>query len=206
MTGRNQINSMFTCFFCMLVPTVAFAEPPQTLDQLLEQVRQESTLEHKANIEQEEKFRQAKVNHEQLLNEALVILKKEEKRGVNLRRTYNLYENQITRQTEILETRAGSLGELHGVVRQIAGDVDSIIDTSLVSAQKPDRDDITDALASSKKLPDIKELEQLWILVLDEMIESGKVVGVNVECHAALDHGKIAVAGNSIAPFPTEGP
>lgn len=179
MTGRNQINSMFICFFCMLVPSVTFAESPKTLEQLLQKVRQESTLEKKVNIEREEKFRQAKESQEQLLKEALAILEKEEKRGTNLRRTYNLYENQIARQTYMLETRAGTLGELHGVVRQIAGDVDSIIDTSLVSAQKPDRDDITDALASSKRLPDIKELEQLWILVLDEMVESGKVVRFN---------------------------
>ncbi len=179
MTGRNQINSMFICFFCMLVPSVTFAESPKTLEQLLQKVRQESTLEKKVNIEREEKFRQDKESQEQLLKEALAILEKEEKRGTNLRRTYNLYENQIARQTYMLETRAGTLGELHGVVRQIAGDVDSIIDTSLVSAQKPDRDDITDALASSKRLPDIKELEQLWILVLDEMVESGKVVRFN---------------------------
>lgn len=179
MTGRNQINSMFICFFCMLVPSVTFAESPKTLEQLLQKVRQESTLEKKVNIEREEKFRQDKESQEQLLKEALAILEKEEKRGTNLRRTYNLYENQIARQTDMLETRAGTLGELHGVVRQIAGDVDSIIDTSLVSAQKPDRDDITDALASSKRLPDIKELEQLWILVLDEMVESGKVVRFN---------------------------
>ncbi len=179
MTGRNQINSMFICFVCMLVPSVTFAESPKTLEQLLQKVRQESTLEKKVNIEREEKFRQAKESQEQLLKEALAILEKEEKRGTNLRRTYNLYENQIARQTDMLETRAGTLGELHGVVRQIAGDVDSIIDTSLVSAQKPGRDDITDALASSKRLPDIKELEQLWILVLDEMVESGKVVRFN---------------------------
>lgn len=179
MTGRNQINSMFICFFCMLVPSVTFAESPKTLEQLLQKVRQESTLEKKVNIEREERFRQDKESQEQLLKEALAILEKEEKRGTNLRRTYNLYENQIARQTYMLETRAGTLGELHGVVRQIAGDVDSIIDTSLVSAQKPDRDDITDALASSKRLPDIKELEQLWILVLDEMVESGKVVRFN---------------------------
>lgn len=179
MTGRNQINSILIYFVCMLVPSVTFAESPKTLEQLLQKVRQESTLEKKVNIEREEKFRQAKESQEQLLKEALAILEKEEKRGTNLRRTYNLYENQIARQTYMLETRAGTLGELHGVVRQIAGDVDSIIDTSLVSAQKPGRDDITDALASSKRLPDIKELEQLWILVLDEMVESGKVVRFN---------------------------
>ena len=179
MIGRNQINSILIYFVCMLLPSVTFAESPKTLEQLLQKVRQESTLEKKVNIEREEKFRQAKESQEQLLKEALAILEKEEKRGTNLRRTYNLYENQIARQTDMLETRAGTLGELHGVVRQIAGDVDSIIDTSLVSAQKPGRDDITDALASSKRLPDIKELEQLWILVLDEMVESGKVVRFN---------------------------
>ena len=179
MTGRNQINSMFIYFVCMLVPSVTFAESPKTLEQLLQKVRQESTLEKKVNIEREEKFRQAKESQEQLLKEALAILEKEEKRGTNLRRTYNLYENQIARQTDMLETRAGTLGELHGVVRQIAGDVDSIIDTSLVSAQKPGRDDITDALASSKRLPDIKVLEHRLTLVLDEMVESGKVVRFN---------------------------
>ena len=179
MTGRNQINSMLIYFVCMLLPSVTFAESPKTLEQLLQKVRQESTLEKKVNIEREEKFRQAKESQEQLLKEALAILEKEEKRGTNLRRTYNLYQNQIARQTDMLETRAGTLGELHGVVRQISGDVASIINTSLVSAQKPGRDNITDALASSKKLPDIKELEQLWILVLDEMVESGKVVRFN---------------------------
>lgn len=163
----------------MFISTVVFAESPKTLDQLLEMVREESTLEKKANIEREETFRQAKEEQEKLLKEALSVLEKEDKRSANLRRTYSLYESQIAKQTKLLEVRAGSLGELHGVVRQIAGDVDAVIDTSFISAQKPDRDDITDALASSKKLPEIKELERLWLLVLDEMVESGKVVRFN---------------------------
>jgi len=163
----------------MFISTMVYADAPKTLDQLLKMVREESTLEKKANIEREETFKQAKDEQEQLLKEALAVFEKEEKRGANLRRTYSLYENQIARQTELLESRAGSLRELHGVVRQIAGDVDAVIDTSFVSAQKTDRDDITDALASSKKLPEIKELEQLWLLVLDEMVESGKVVRFN---------------------------
>ena len=179
MTGGNKINSIIICFVSMFISTIVCAEAPKTLDQLLKMVREESTLEKKVNIEREETFKQAKDEQEQLLKEALAVFEKEEKRGANLRRTYSLYENQIARQTELLESRAGSLRELHGVVRQIAGDVDAVIDTSFVSAQKTDRDDITDALASSKKLPEIKELEQLWLLVLDEMVESGKVVRFN---------------------------
>jgi len=179
MTRRNKLQNIIICLISLSISSVVNAEPPQTLDELLEKVRQENTLEKKAYIEREEIFKQAKEEQEQLLNQALAIFEKEEKRGSNLRRTYSLYENQIAKQTEILENRAGSLAELHGVVRQIAGDVDSIIDTSFVSAQKPGRDEITDALASSKKLPEIKELEELWLLVLDEIVESGKVVRFN---------------------------
>jgi biopolymer transport protein ExbB len=70
----------------------------------------------------------------------------------------------------------GSLGELHGVVRQIANDIDSIIDTSLVSTQTPGRDDLVDALSASRALPAIDQLEKLWHIVLDELAEAGKVV------------------------------
>ena len=70
----------------------------------------------------------------------------------------------------------GTLGELDGIVKQIAAELDSIIDTSLVSAQKPDRDKILDILSTRKELPSYDELEELWLLAMDEMVESGKVV------------------------------
>ena len=70
----------------------------------------------------------------------------------------------------------GTLGELDGIVKQIAGELDSIIDTSLVSAQKPDRDKILDILSTRKELPSYEELEELWLLAMEEMVESGKVV------------------------------
>ncbi len=179
MTRRNKLQNIIICLISLSISSVVNAEPSRSLDELLEKVRQENTLEKKENIEREEIFKQAKEDQEKLLKEALAVYEKEDKRGTNLRRTYSLYENQIAKQTDILESRSGSLAELHGVVRQIAGDVDSIIDNSFVSAQKPDRDEITDALASSKKLPEIKELEELWLLVLDEIVESGKVVRFN---------------------------
>ncbi len=177
--NQRMINKIIPGLLCVLLSTVVNADTPETLDQLLEKVRIESTLEKKANIEREETFKQAKEKQEQLLKEAQTELQKEEQRSANLQRTFNLYENQIAKQTGILDARAGSLKELNGVVRQIAGDVDVIIDTSFVSAQKPNRDEITDALAASKKLPGIHELEQLWLLVLDEMVASGKVVRFN---------------------------
>ena len=67
MTGRNKINSIIICFVSMFISTMVCAEAPKTLDELLKMVREESTLEKKANIEREEVFKQAKDEQEQLL-------------------------------------------------------------------------------------------------------------------------------------------
>ena len=154
----------------------AAAEPPATLEDLVERVRSERMLEKKEHAEREEKFSQARDQQQALLHEAKTRLGIEEKRSEVLRVIYEQKEREIEAKNAQLNQRMGSLGELHGVVRQIAGDMDVIIDTSLVSAQKPDRDAIIDKLAASRELPAIEELEELWHVALDEMAESGRVV------------------------------
>jgi len=149
---------------------------PQSLEELLQIIKQEHTQEKKEFAERENKFRLQKDKQLQLLEEAKLSLLREEKRGERLRGQYDKNEYVLKKQQEILKDRMGSLGELHGIVRQIAGDIDVIIDSSLVSVQKPDRDEVLDLLSSSKELPAIKQLEELWLLTMDELVESGKVV------------------------------
>ncbi len=154
----------------------AAAEAPATIDALVEQVRTERTLERQENLEREQKFREAHDQQQQLLMEAKARLQAEEKRSEELKSIYEQNEREINAQNTIMSQRMGSLGELHGVVRQIANDIDSIIDTSLVSTQTPGRDDLVDALSASRALPAIDQLEKLWHIVLDELAEAGKVV------------------------------
>jgi biopolymer transport protein ExbB len=160
----------------LLTDIPVFAEEPATLDALVEQVRRERMLEKQENLEREYKFRESHQEQQRLLAEARARLQAAEKRSEELKSIYEKNEREISSQNSILSQRMGSLGELHGVVRQIANDVDSTIDTSLVSAQKPDRDELLDQLAASKELPAITQLEELWHIVLDEMAEAGKVV------------------------------
>lgn len=152
------------------------AGTPRTLDELLDQVRQERLLEKQENEERLEKFRQSHDQQQQLLQEARARLTAEEQRGESLKATFERNEQEISAQEAILARKMGSLGELHGIVRQIANDMDAIIDSSLVSAQIPDRDEVIDKLADSKTLPEIGELENLWHVALEEMAEAGKVV------------------------------
>jgi biopolymer transport protein ExbB len=70
----------------------------------------------------------------------------------------------------------GTLGELFGVVRQVAGDTRGNVESSLVSAQIGGRTEFLEELGKSKALPAIADLEHLWYELLREMTEQGKVV------------------------------
>ena len=170
------MNKIIFLISLILFPGITVAETPKTLDQLLEYVRQESQQEKKENADREEKFRQSLSQQQQLLNDAIADLEEERKRSESLKTIYEQNERKVSAQEGVLSQKMGSLGEMHGIVRQIANDLDAIIDTSLVSAHIRGRDDVIDKLADSKVLPEINELEELWHVALEEMVEAGKVV------------------------------
>jgi len=157
------------------ITSVSAAEPA-SLQELLEQVKQERVQENKELAKREIKFKNALSKQKQLLEAALIKLQKDEKTSETLKKNYAAYEERLSTENKVLKDKMGTLGELDGIVRQIAGDLNSVIDLSLVSAQKPGRDEILDVFADRKELPSIEELEELWLLAMDEMVESGKVV------------------------------
>lgn len=167
-------KSILLCIILLVSPT--YAAEPNSLDELLDQVKQDRTQEKQELADRELKFKNARDKQKELLNAALKKLAEEEARSDSLRKSYASYEQEISTQSSVLKEKMGALGELDGIVKQIAGDLDSIIDNSLVSAQKPERDKILNILSSRKELPSLEELEELWILAMDEMVESGKVV------------------------------
>ena len=113
-------------------------------------------------MEREEKFRQEHDKQQQLLADAKALAEAEEKRSDALKAIYEQNESEINSQDSNLSQKMGSLSELLGIVKQIANDMDSTIDSSLVSAQIPGRDDVIDKLADSKIMPEIGELANLW--------------------------------------------
>ena len=155
----------------------AAAEPKaQSLEELLRQVQKGWRSQSTAQQEREARFLAEKANQKKLLEEAKAKLVAEEKRGENLERRFEEYEKTIAELEETLRIRLGTMGELFGVIRQIAGDTRGRLDDSLVSSQFPGRTTDLSALAESKALPSIKQLEYLWYALQQEMIESGKVV------------------------------
>jgi len=158
----------------LLLPAGGASAGP--LDELLKEVKQARQQEAKLDRQREAEFRAARERQAQLLAEAKARLAAEQARSEELRRRFDENEKRLAEAEETLQRRQGDLGELFGVVRQVAGDVAGVLDGSLVSAQYPGRGKALLEMSRQKALPTIPELENLWMQMLHEMAESGKVV------------------------------
>lgn len=151
------------------------AQAPATLDQLVEQTRTARAAEARENEARVQRFQADLARQQQLLAEAKAALAEQTRLADRQSTEFDANERKLGELQAQLDAKAGNLGEMFGVVRQVAGDVSSIALNSLVTVQYPERQEPLAALAGSKVLPSIEELETLWFEMLREINESGKV-------------------------------
>ncbi|CAN5235315.1 MotA/TolQ/ExbB proton channel family protein [soil metagenome] len=147
----------------------------QTLEELLQSVQEGAQQRSRENQQRLQRFQQARDEQQALLQEARNQLAQAEQRSEQLTAQFEQNEAELSELAETLQTRVGDMGELFGVVRQAAGETSGLVDSSLITAQYPDRGEFLPALAETKDLPAIPELRKLNALLLQEMVESGQV-------------------------------
>lgn len=148
---------------------------PANLGELVQRAQEERMLENRALEEREREFREARAEQQARIEKLRAELAEERALGDDLKRRYTENDAYLSVQQEVLREKTGSLGELFGVSRQIAKDAQSLLSTSLVSVERPKRDVLPARLAERKDNPTSDELEQLWLALLGEMEQSGKV-------------------------------
>ncbi len=160
--------------------SVVAEEKAQSLDQLLDMVKQGKIAESKEHREREARFLKEKAAQQQLLKQAEQDLAKEEARSRQLEQTYEQRELEVAAKREQLQERLGSLKEMFGHLTATAGDLRANLSSSLVSAQFPGRaaflDGLIEKMNSATQLPTIEEIERLWYEQQRETIEGGRVV------------------------------
>jgi biopolymer transport protein ExbB len=165
---------------CLLALVLGLALGPgahaaQSLDELLEQTRNTRARQAEAHAAREAEFLANRDRQSALLAEALRERDRAEARSKRLSTEFDAHETRLAELDALLTQRLGSLGELFGVVRQVAGDGTAVMYSSLLSAQYPKRDEFFAALGKAKALPSIDQLERLWFEMQREMTESGRV-------------------------------
>ncbi len=161
----------------LVLPATAIAQQTDPLLDLLQQTKNARAAEKAANQARETQFRERRDQQAKLLKEAKAELATQERRSEELLSDFEVNDKKLAEMEESLNLKIGQLGEMFGVVRQVAGDLRGISQGSYVSSQPDvDRDTFLDELGRSKELPSIEKLEGLWFELQREMTETGRVV------------------------------
>ncbi|MUK61626.1 flagellar motor protein MotA [Aliivibrio fischeri] len=88
-----------------------------------------------------------------------------------LAKTFSKNEGELAKQEEKLRLDTGSLGELFGVVRQAAKELESENQTSVTGADSSQYSQAVTSIVAAKTLPTLPQLTDLW-LSMDEQIQA----------------------------------
>ncbi len=153
------------------------ASAQANLDDLLRAAKDYRQKTASENAAREREFVSARNEQRSLLQKVQSDLNAENGRSASLKQRFDDNEVALAELEETKRIRVGDMGELFGVVRQVAGDTNGLVKSSLITAQYNARaGDLLSKLADATDLPSIEELDRLRILLLEEMVESGKVV------------------------------
>ena len=168
---------------CVLAPKLGAAAT--NLDELLAQTQKARLEQQRNDAQREQEFLANRDRQAAMLAEAVRTRDAAEARSKAISETFDANEKKLAEQQDLLTQRLGSLGELFGVVRQVAGDTSTVMYNSLVSAQIPLRDVFFSDLGKTKELPSIEDLERLWYELQREMTEAGRVARFRASVVAA---------------------
>ena len=170
-------TTAFRCIFILLLGTglLSQAQAQSAIENLYEKVRQDVESETAHNNERLQTFLNRAEKRESMLAGVKDRLAAAEQRREELKTSFDENESRLGELEERLKKRSGNLGELFGVFRQVAGDLEGTLFDSVVSIEYPEREKKVEELAAVEDVPTIQQMKELWSLMLQEINESGKI-------------------------------
>ena len=161
------------------IGNTAYAAQAESIDELLEQVKQGRVKDAAENQKRIQEFQAARNRQQQLLREMQAEQARQEQLSEQLENTFEVNDAAIIDLERALQDRLGELKELFGVLQQAAGDARGNFDTSVTQIQFPDRGEwltsFAQKMGSTTRMPTLGEIERIWFELQREMTESAKV-------------------------------
>ena len=152
-------------------PNIERVEKIQDLIDRVEQNREELSSIDKARLDN---FIKKVADRRFLLSKAKKQLADEEARNQRLEDLFEANEIKLSELETELNIKLGVLGELFGVARQMAGELQADSETAYNFSEYPKRTDALNEIGKIK-VHSLKNLKDLWLLHLNEINSSGEV-------------------------------
>jgi len=147
---------------------------------LLRLIEQGQARDSQEARQRESAFAQARNQQQSLLNKARAERTRQENVSSQLEQQFEENQQRIITARQALDERLGALKELFGVLQTVSGDTQGIFKASLTNIQYPNRGEflveLGSKMAGASSLASIEDIERLWAMLQQEIIESGRVV------------------------------
>lgn len=156
------------------------AQTVPTLKPLLQKAKQENNSQRLYNKAREQGFQLTKKELEEL--KAELTHYKAELSAANevLAKRFSDNEDKLTRLEEKLRLETGSLGEVFGVVRQNAKNLQKELNSSVTAVDAQTQRQVVDDIVKATELPSLKQLNGFWQAFIEQIDASGQVRQVQV--------------------------
>lgn len=169
---------------------------PQEMQALLEKAKSAKTLQDQENAAREARFKSSLAQQKALTAQAQAQLEALKKESIKLNTHIDTNEKKLAALEEKLHIRSGNLGELKGIIKQMAGDFYEFFVASATA--KPASTQFLKTLSSANRLPNIATLTSFWTTVLEELSNGYFVQKTTlplIGANGAVREGALLIAG-----------
>ncbi|EGQ9573932.1 MULTISPECIES: MotA/TolQ/ExbB proton channel family protein [Vibrio] len=157
-----------------LMPYTTFAS-----DALLQKAQQENRQQQSHNVARESGFKQTEQDLQAIKNKLVAERAALQAEADSLSVTFGENEAELAQLEEKLRLETGSLGELFGVVRQNAKELESELKSSVTGVDANSYQKDIDAIVAAKSLPTLTQLQAMWRSMEEQIKASGEMANVS---------------------------
>ncbi|MEW8209027.1 MAG: MotA/TolQ/ExbB proton channel family protein, partial [Candidatus Thiodiazotropha taylori] len=171
----NRLLTIVTLLIAVFAqqPFALAAEDP--LQSLLEEVRKSRQAQQDRDQVREKRFLEQHQQRKSELDAIRQQLQAEKERQQQLLAQFDTQREELEKLKLTHQQSTGSFGELFGVVRQVASESLNLFKNDLTSSQHQQDLVILEEVASSRSLPSLERLQDLWEIFLKRIIQSGQI-------------------------------
>ncbi|ELB2897655.1 MotA/TolQ/ExbB proton channel family protein [Vibrio alginolyticus] len=148
-------------------------------DALLQKAQQENRQQHSHNVARESGFKQTEQELQAIKNKLVAERAALQAEADSLSVTFGENEAELAQLEEKLRLETGSLGELFGVVRQNAKELESELKSSVTGVDANSYQKDIDAIVAAKSLPTLTQLQAMWRSMEEQIKASGEMANVS---------------------------
>ncbi|CAG22567.1 MotA/TolQ/ExbB proton channel family protein [Photobacterium profundum] len=175
-----KFKTLVTAVCLLTMPFVVLAESPVSAESLVSKTQQEQKEQRAHNVQREAGFKHTEQTIQAQRDSLLAMREKLQSETEKLSDIFSKNEAELSTLEEQLRLDTGSLGELFGVVRQSAKDLNTEIETSVTSVDSAKYASVVNEIVEAKALPSMLQLTGLWQGMVEQITASGEIAPISL--------------------------